>query len=208
MPPHETDGVRIVHHHQRAVLLGEVADRGQVGDIAVHGEHAVGGDQAETRAGGLGQLGIEVGHVVVQVAEPLGFAQADAVNDAGVVQLIGNDRVLRPEQRLEQAAVGVEAGGVKDGVFGAEELADLGLELLVDALGAADEADAGHAVAPLVNGRLRRRRDRRMLRQPQVIVGAQVEHRLAVGHADGGALGRDDDAFALVCAGGANTRQL
>ena len=181
---------------------------GQVGDVAVHGEHAVGGDQAEARAGGLGQLGLEVGHVVVQVAEALGFAEADAVNDAGVVQFVGDDGVLRPEQRLEQAAVGVEAGGVEDRVFGAEELAELGLELLVDALRAADEAHAGQAVAPLVDRRLGRRGHGRMLRQAQVIVGAQVEHRLAVGHADGGALRRDDDALALVRAGGANARQL
>ena len=38
-----------------------------------------------------------------------------------------------PEQRLEQAAVGVEAGGIEDGVLGAEPGRELVLELLVDA---------------------------------------------------------------------------
>ena len=84
----------------------------------------------------------------------------------------------------------------------------LGFELLVDALGAADEAHAGQAVAPLVERRLGGCGHGRMLRQAQVIVGAQVEHRFAVGHADGGALRRDDDALALVRAGGTNARQL
>ena len=97
--------------------------------------------------------------------------------------------VLLAEQRLEQAAVGVEARGVEDRVLGAEELAELRLELLVDALRAADEAHAGHAVAPLVERRLRRGLHVRVLRQAEVVVGAQVEHRLAVRHADGRALG-------------------
>jgi hypothetical protein len=60
----------------------------------------------------------------------------------------------------------------------------------------------------LVDRRFGRRRHGRMLRQPQVVVGAQVEDRFAVGDADSSALGRDDDAFALVRAGGANARQL
>lgn len=38
------------------------------------------------------------------------------------------------EQRLEQAAVGIEAGGVEDGVFGAEEVGDGAFELLVQVL--------------------------------------------------------------------------
>jgi hypothetical protein len=43
------------------------------------------------------------------------------------------------QQRLEQAAVGVEAGGVEDGVLGAEERGDLRFQLLVQILRAADE---------------------------------------------------------------------
>ena len=54
-----------------------------------------------------------------------------------MVQLIRNDRVLRPKQRLKQTAVGVEAGGIEDGVVGACELCDAALELLVDLLRAA-----------------------------------------------------------------------
>ena len=37
-------------------------------------------------------------------------------------------------KRFEQPAVGIEARRVQDRVFGAEELADLGFELLVDRL--------------------------------------------------------------------------
>ena len=46
---------------------------------------------------------------LLRVAVALGLAQADAVDDRGVVQLVGDDRVVLAEQRLEQAAVGIEA---------------------------------------------------------------------------------------------------
>ena len=85
---------------------------------------------------------------------------------------------------------------------------ELGFELLVEALRAADEPHAGQAVAPLVDSGLGGGGYRRMLRQAQIVVGAQVQHRLAVGHANGRALRRDDDALVLVRAGRANAGQL
>ena len=121
MSADEADRVAVVDHHHGVVLLGEVADAAEIGDDAVHREHAVGGDQPEARAGGLLQLGLEVGHVVVGVAEALGLAEPHAVDDRGVVERVGDDRVLLAEQRLEQAAIGVEAGGIEDRVLHAEE---------------------------------------------------------------------------------------
>ena len=150
MLAHEAHGVGVVHHDEGVVLLSEVADALQVGDVPVHGEHAVGGDELDPAVLGLLQLGVEVVHVVVLVAEALGLAEADAVDDGGVVQLVGDDGVLGPQDGLEEAAVGVEAGGVKDGVLLANEPGDTPFQLLVDVLGAADEADGGKAEAPLV----------------------------------------------------------
>ena len=103
------------------------------------------------------ELGLQVGHVVVLVAKPLGLAEPDAVDDRGVVQLVGDHRILGPQDRLEQAAVGVPAGRVEDRVFRAEELGDRSLQLLVGLLRAADEADRRHAVAPAIEGLVRRR---------------------------------------------------
>ncbi len=74
---HETDGMRVIHHDERIVLVGEIADCGQVGDGAVHGENAVGDDEAKPRGGGVAQLGLEVGHVVVPVAMPLGLGRGE-----------------------------------------------------------------------------------------------------------------------------------
>ena len=50
----EADGVRVVDHDQRVVPLGQVADLVQRGEGAVHGEDAVGDDDAAARVrGGL-----------------------------------------------------------------------------------------------------------------------------------------------------------
>src|SRR5436189_171906 len=113
---------------------------------------AVGGDQfvAAALLRGLLEAALEVGHVVVVVAPALGLAQPHAVDDRGVIECIRDDRVLLGEQRLEHAAVGVEAGGVEQRVLGAEEGRDLLLQRLVQVLGAADEAHRGEPVAVAV----------------------------------------------------------
>ena len=59
----------------------------------------------------------------------------------GVVELVGDDRVLAAQQRLEQAAVGVKAGGVENRVVHAQKFRQFALQLLVDGLRAADKAD-------------------------------------------------------------------
>jgi hypothetical protein len=45
----------------------------------------------------------------VGVPVPLGPAQADPVDDRGVVERVGDDGVVLAEERLEEAAVRVEA---------------------------------------------------------------------------------------------------
>ena len=120
---HEADGVRVVDHHQGVVLVGQVADAGRLAMMpSIEKTPSVAISRNRAPAASL-SLRLQVGHVVVLVAEPLGLAEPDAVDDAGVVQLVGDDGVFRAQQRLEQAAVGVEAGGVEDRVLGAEELA-------------------------------------------------------------------------------------
>ena len=127
------------------------------------------------------QLRLEVGHVGVAVAQPAGLAEPDAVDERGVVELVGDDRVLGAEQHLEDAAVGVEAGRVEDRRLGAEEVRQPRLELGVQGLRAADEAHAGHAEAPLVQRFCGGGDHGRVVGQAEVVVGAEVQRlRLAV----------------------------
>ncbi len=171
------DRVRIVDHHQRIEARGDVADRVEARDDAVHREHAVGGDQLEARAVGIGlaQLALEILEVVVGVAVAPRLAEADAVDDRGVVQRVGDHRVLLAEDGLEQAAVGVEARGIQDRVLGAEEGAQPLLQLAVQRLRAADEAHRGHAEAEAFQPLARGGDQRGMVREPEVVVGAEVD---------------------------------
>lgn len=190
----EADRVRVVDHHHGVVPLGQVADLGERGDVAVHREDAVGDDELAAGAalGRLLELLLQVGHVAVGVAEAAGLGEADAVDDRGVVEGVGDDGVLGAEDRLEDAAVGVEAGGVEDRVLLAEEGREAGLQLLVHLLRAADEADGRHAVAPAVERRVGGGDDLGVVGQAQVVVGAEVQDlagATARGDGDGGRLG-------------------
>ena len=199
--------VALVDHHHGVVLVGQLVDLVQRADVAVHREDAVGDDDAEAvLLGGL-ELLLEVGHVGVGVAVALGLAEADAVDDGGVVEGVADDGVLFGEQGFEHAAVGVEAGGVEDGVLGAEELGDLLLELLMQVLAAADEADRGHTEATGIHALLGGGDKLRVVGQTQVVVGAEVEALLALHH-DLGTLGALDDAFMLVKTGSFDVGQL
>jgi hypothetical protein len=190
---HEPGGVRIVHHHQRLVTVGQVADAVQGRDVAVHGEHPVRHDEAEARGRGLPELVLEVPHVRVLVDEAFGLAEADAVDDGRVVEAVGEDGIFRAEERLEHPAVGVEAGRVRDRVVHPEEVRDPALEVEVQALRAADEAHARHPIAPGVQGAVRRGHQLRMAGQAEVVVGAEVQDPLrAPLHPDLGALRADD----------------
>ncbi len=105
----ETGGMRVVDHRERVVFFGKLNDLSQVRDRSVHRETAVGRDQSKARVFGRAQLRFEIGHVVVLVTKALRFAEADAVDNAGVIQLVTDHRVLVGEQRFEQTAIGVEA---------------------------------------------------------------------------------------------------
>ena len=109
------------------------------------------------------------------IAKSFGFAQADAVNHARMIQGVADHGVSFIEQDFEEASVRIEAGTVEDGVVGAEKRADRALEFFVDVLRSANEAHRGHAIAVSpkpVGGRLD---DSRMIGQAQVVVGAEVQ---------------------------------
>ena len=195
----EAHGVRVVDEHHRLELLGEVADLVERRVGPVHREHPVGDDAhapRPARPGGL-ELGPQVGHVGVLVAEPRRLAQPDAVDDRRVVELVGDDRVLGAEEHLEDTAVRVEARAVEDRRLHAEELRQPLLEQGVLGLGAADEAHRRHPETPLVQRCPARADDVGVVGEAEVVVGAEVE-RLATGRRDVGGLRGGQLALALV----------
>lgn len=69
-------------------------------------------------------------HVFVLVAEFLGLAKANAVDDGGVIQLVGDDGVVGRQHGLEQAGVGVETARVENGILATVKLGDPPLQFL------------------------------------------------------------------------------
>jgi len=200
----EASGVGVVEMDDRTIFRGDLHHFVELGDDAVHREHAVGGHQLEARALGVGglELGFEVGDVVVGVAEAHRLAEAHAVDDRGVVELVGDHRVLFGQQHFEEPAVGIEARRVEDGVLGAEELRNLLLEAAVERLGAADEAHAGHPKPPAAQRLARRLYDLRVVGETEVVVGAHVDDLPTVGQGHRGILAGVDEPLALVEPGG------
>ena len=92
-----------------------------------------------------------------------------------MIEAVGNDRVVLVHERLEHAAVGVETGGEHDRVVLAEVFRDRQLELAMQRLRAADEADRGHAEAEFVHRPRRGGDDVRVVGEAEIIVGAKIE---------------------------------
>ena len=58
---HHACGVAFVHHHKSVILLGKLTNLVHRSHVAVHREHAVSGDDAETAILGFLQATLEVG---------------------------------------------------------------------------------------------------------------------------------------------------
>jgi len=73
-----------------------------------------------------------------------------------VVEFITDDGVLGPQQRFEQAAIGVESGSVKNDVLGSQEARKAFLQVAMDILGTANESHGTQAETPGVERLVRR----------------------------------------------------
>mmetsp|Transcript_38072 Transcript_38072/g.95765 ORF Transcript_38072/g.95765 Transcript_38072/m.95765 type:complete len:240 (+) Transcript_38072:1486-2205(+) len=192
-----------VDHDQGFVFVGQITNLFQGSNITVHAEHTIGDHHLRrtTLIGGSTQLILEVTHVHVLVAVAFRLAQSNTVDDGSVVELIRDDGVLRIEHDLEETGVRVKAGCVQDRILHAVELADLGLEFLVQILSTADETYGAQSKTMGVHGLFGHLLQRLVIAQAKIVVGAKVENRLLTRtHRDGTLLCRGDHSLALVCA--------
>jgi hypothetical protein len=134
--------VRVVDHHDGSVFFCEVSEFVDGADVAVHGEDAVGDE--ELAAGFLldflKQL-FGVGDVFVAEDFDLGFGEARAIDDAGVIQFIGEDEVFFAKDAGDSTCIRGEARLKNDACLDAFESRDFFFELHVNAHGAGDGAN-------------------------------------------------------------------
>jgi hypothetical protein len=152
--------------------LRQLLDRG---DVAVHREDAVGDDERAAPLR-LPQAPGEVLEVRVPVDEDLGPGEPAAVDDAGVVQLVGEDDLPAAGQRRDHSGVGQKARAVEESRLVALEGRDPLLEAPVRLHVAADQPRRTGADAP-AHGRLGRRLAHpRMVGEAEVVVRAEQQH--------------------------------
>ena len=201
----ESSGVTLIHEEHTLMLLRQLNDLRQWGDVSIHREDPVRDNEPVRAALGLNEETLEVSHVQVLVAETLGLAETNTIDNGGMVELIRDDGVFSTENALKYSSIGVKAARVENGVFSAMELADLLLQLLVDVLGPADESYGRHPKPVTLHHLLRRPYDLHhrplpyplVVRKSEVVVGTEVEDLLPLS-CDLGALSRSDNPLLLV----------
>src|SRR4051794_24896743 len=184
--PEDARAVGLVNHEPRAVALGQVADRGQRRDVALHREDAVDHDQdAAAVARRALQLLFELVEAVVAERAQLGARQQAAVEDRGVVGRVGEHGVAGGQQRAERAEVGLVAGGEDERLLGAHPGGQLALELKVQGDGPVEQPRPGQPGAIALQRVARALLDALVAGEPEVVVGAE-HHALGALHLDHG----------------------
>jgi hypothetical protein len=134
--------VGVVHVGHGTELFCQLDDLVHLGDVAVHGEDAVG--DYEDAPGwfwpgvGLFEDLLQSRHVGVGEYGPLGLGQPDAVDYGAVVQLVADDHVTLPDQLGDEPGVGGEARLVRQGGLHVLEPGQGLLHLEVQVHGAGD----------------------------------------------------------------------
>jgi hypothetical protein len=181
--------VGVVDHHDGAVFFTKHREFIDGADVAIHGENAVGDDEfaAWLMLDFLQQL-FAVRDIFVAEDFDLGARKAGAVDDAGVVQFVGEDEVFFAEDARDGTCIGREAGMENDTGFYTFEGGDFFFKLHVDAHRAGDGADGTRA-----NAEFLRRGDGCLAKlgvvaEAEVVVRGEVDDLLAVVVADRGLL--------------------
>ena len=83
----------VIHHDSGIISFREFHDPIQLSQIAVHREHPVRGNHTEAALARLIELGLQLSHVRVGIAQSLGLAEPDPINHARMVERIADDGV-------------------------------------------------------------------------------------------------------------------
>ena len=131
----------VVDHHDGAVFVCEVGQLVYGADVAVHGEDAIGDEELVS---GLVldflQEFFGVGDIFVAEDFDPGAGEARAIDDAGVIEFVGEDEVFFAENGGDGAGVGGKAALEDNTGFDVLEGGDFFFELHVDPHGSGDGA--------------------------------------------------------------------
>ena len=174
------DGVDLVEIGQRFIAVGEVADRRDRGDVAVHRIDALESDQLGRLGRRFGQQLLEMFEVIVPEDALLAARIADARDHRGVIELVRKNDAARQQlaQGRQRCLVRYEARGEQKRRLLAMQARKLALQLDMVMGIAADIAGAAGAGADLVQRFLHGGDHGRVLAHAQIVVRAPDGDRL------------------------------
>ena len=172
--PVEPDGVDLVEIGHRTVLLGDVADIGDRGEVAVHRVERLEGDDLRRVRVAFGEQPVEMRDIVVAKDLLLGAAVADPGDHRGVVVGIRYDHAARHglPQRAERRLVGDISRGEQERRLGPVEPGELLLKQDVVVGGPRNVAGAARPGAYPVQRLVHCRDDPRVLAHAEIVVAA------------------------------------
>src|ERR1700686_4445275 len=104
-----------IENQGRVIFFGKIGKFDQGCDVSVHAENAFGDDHfAPGSAGLLTKSVFERVEVEMRIDDFARAGQAHAINQAGVVELVGKNDVILANERREQAKIRSVAGGEKE----------------------------------------------------------------------------------------------
>ena len=176
------------------MLFLDVDEARQVGVVAVHAVDALDRDEhAAVAVADAREKHVERAPVVVGESAAGGAGEPRALENRVVGQDVVDDQVARAHQVPDGRDVGRVPGDEDDRRGRAEKCGERVLEVAMNLLFAGDEAAGARAGAVAIDRVLGCRDDRRVVRHPDVVVGAEVGQRPAVDVSEAG------ECFASAC---------
>ena len=174
------EAVRVVDDDPGIEALGQRQQFGQRRQVAVHAEHRVGHDQLDRR-GATRELVRQHVHAAMRVTLQRRLGEQGAVDQRGVVELVGEERCARVTERRQQRDVGhvasaeAERSGARNAGF--EEVSQILFKRRVCARMAADQMRGAAANAPALRAFGERCSQLGMAGEAEIVVAAKGQHR-------------------------------
>jgi len=167
------DTVGVIHHQPSAVALLDFDDFWKLRDVSLHRKDAVDDDELAFVVGDIGQLLLEICHVVVQVFVGLAEGQPAAVDQARVVEAVGQRDVRALQQARENAEIDLETRREREHVLASQKLCESFFEFEVDVERAVEQPRARAAGSEHGEGHRSGFLHLWVVGEPEVVVRAQ-----------------------------------
>ncbi len=161
-----------------SLCLGGLGERRERGGVAVHAEEGLGDEQPAARRPRLVEEACGTVRVSVGIDGYSRPGEAAAIDDAGMVEGVGDDDVLGSGQCGQDAEVGLIARGEDECSLAAEKPGQRLLEQAVRGEVAGDQAGGGGTEAVAGGGGGGGGGQGRVLGQAEIVIRAEGESRL------------------------------